>query len=57
MKMGKTKLHHHRKSRVASRPASPLTIEAMESREVDHDLPDPDMISFQMSRSPRQENL
>ena len=57
MKVLKAKIHHHRKTRKQSHPATILAQETTEMLELDHDIPDPDMVRFSMLRSPKQENL
>jgi hypothetical protein len=57
MKMGKTRLHHHRKSKSGSHPAMTTAQDAAGFWEMDHDRPDPDLQFSRMERSPKQENL
>jgi len=56
MKTVKTKLHH-RKARTRSHPAGHNLQGSSEIWELDHDRPDPDMLAFNLERSPKQENL
>jgi hypothetical protein len=57
MKALKSKIHHHRKTHKRSHPVTVLAQETTEILEVDHDIPDADMLRFSMLRSPKQENL
>jgi hypothetical protein len=57
MKTARTKLQQ-RKARTRSHLAvQNLQGAAVEIWEMDHDRPDPDLLSFSMERSPKQENL